>query len=392
MSVEALKFYPETERPEVNVASILRDNRSEWADEARTIWLATRDAKNLKLVAKCGDARVELPNPDTVIEMSVIGTGEPPKGPLENILVSPGINGAVVMGHYDGEQGIPLKGCGGLAAKENQLKNPAIVSNLDYFINNNISHPDPIVQSLITGTGMLEYTRKPILIAAQDHRTSEIVPIAAIHSWGENKGSITAQNVVLASLRPGGKYDPETFYENGIPSINDADVPEILRDFLYDGHEKVKRIKDKFPTHYEDSKIQDPVLIDFSTSSMPLPTRLPELGGRLASAFGVFVSRKRVSDDEVEIHPEELMISISQIELPITQSLNNHGQVGKSFARTNTILIDTENFSVSRRLAIQLVATCGAVRTWAAIEGHKIIISKTTDGVITRIEEFRPNI
>src|SRR3990167_4233430 len=371
-----------TERPKITVGSLFGDNRSEWAEEARTIWRATRAEGNLTLVAKCGDSRTVLPNPDTVIDLNIIATGEPPPRPLEYILQSPGVRKAVVMGHFDGETagvGKMPRGCGGLRAKEDQLKNPEIESNLDYYISNNIYHPDPIVQSLITGTGMLEYSDRPILVAAQNHRTGEIFPIAVIHSWG-NKGAIVAQKAVLTSLRHGGRYDPERFYENGMPVLDETDLTSEFIQFLSDSREKMKRLKDKFPDLYETSRVQDPLLIDFSTRSMPFATCFPETGERPGMAFGVFVS------------PEELITSTCQIEYPISQSLKNHGQKGKPFASTNTILIDTEDFTVSDILACKLIAESRVVKDWASIKGHKIIISATTDGVTTEIEEFKPNI
>lgn len=376
-----LRTIPRTERPKITVGSLFGDNRSEGAEEAITIWRTTRKECNLTLVAKCGDSRTVLPNPDTVIDLNIIAAGEPPPRPLEYILQSPGVRNAVVMGHFDGEtagKGKMPKGCGGLEAKENQLKNPEIVSNLDYYITNNIYHPDPIVQALITGTGMMEYSNKPILVTAQNHRTGEIFPIAVFHSWS-NKGAVVAQKVVLTSLRPGGRYDPERFYENGIPLLDETDLTSESIQFLNDSREKVIRLQDKFPDLYEISKVQDPLLIDFSTRRMPFATCFPETGGKPGTAFGVFVS-------------EELMTSICQIEYPISQSLKNHGQKGKPFASTNTILIDTEDFTVSYILARKLIAESRVVRDWASIEGHKIITSETTDGVITQIEEFKPNL
>lgn len=388
MSLEALRIYSETERPEVTVNSLLRDNRSEWADEARTIWQETDKAGNQTLVQDCGDSRNILPRPDTVVEIKCIATGRPDPEPQKKILQNPGIAKVVVMGHFDGETakiGKMPKGCAGGAAKESQLKgSQKLESNLDYYINNHLSHPDPIVQALITAKSMFACTDKPILAAAQDHRTGEIYPIGMYATYTDEErgpkydeaGLYARKSVILCMDK--GTYDPEKFYETGIPTLEDHKFPQF-RQYLEDGHENVRRLKDKFPNLYEASKVQDPLLIDYSPSLIPFAARFPELGEKPGRAFGIFAGY-------------EFITSSSQIEYPILQSLKNHGQIGKPFASTNTILIDSEDFSESHRLATKLVAESYVVREWVSIVGHKIIISRTTDGVIRDINPFKPNI
>lgn len=388
MSLEKLRFFSDTEKPYISVTSLLGDNHSGWADEARRIWHETKAAGNQTLVQDCGDSRNILPRPDTVAEIKCIATGKPDLEPQKKILQNPGIARVVVMGHFDGETAkikkMP-KGCGGLAAKEeDQLESLELVSNLDYYIRENISHPDPIVQALITAKSMFACTDKPILAAAQDHRTGKIYPIGMYATYTDERrgpkydeaGLYARKSVILCMDEK--TYDPEKFYETGIPALEDYKFPQF-RQYLEDGRENEERLKDKFPNLFETSKVQDPLLIAYSPSLIPFATLFPELGEEPGRAFGIFAGY-------------EFKTSSSQIEYPIIQSLRNHGQIGRPFASTNTILIDTEDFSESHRLATQLVAESSVVREWVSIVGHKIIISKTTDGIIRDIDPFNPNI
>jgi len=388
MLKESLRIFSETEKPVITVNFLLRDNLSEWADEARTIWHATEAAGNQTLVQDCGDSRTILPMPDTIVEIKCIATGKPDHEPQKNILESPGIARVVVMGHFDGETAkvkrMP-KGCSGLAAKEeDELKSQQLASNLDYYIRNNLSHPDPIVQALITAKSMFACTNKPILAAAQDHRSGEIYPIGlyATYTDGERgpdydeAGLFARKSVILCMDKK--TYDPKKFYATGIPTLTDDKFPQYSQ-FLSDGHENVKRLKIKYQNLYETSRVQDPLIIDYSSSLIPFSTRFPELGEKPGRVFGIFAGY-------------EFKTSSSQIEYPIMQSLKNHRKKGKPFASTNTILIDTENYTDSGELARQLLAESNVVREWAAITEHKLIISETSDGVIAQIEEFKPNI
>ena len=401
--VPGLKELPrdeKTNRLRIDAHSLLRDNLSDWANEARSIWLKTRDEKNLTLVEICGDSRTVLPNPDTSIAINYIAVGEAPPRPQRSLLESPGVGRAVVVGHFDGETARPRKmprGCGGLAAKENQTTSSELVSNLDYYIRSNINHPDPIIQALITARSMFAHTDKPILVAAQDHRTGKIYPIGVYVTYRDetrgpvfDQGALIARKSVLVCMDER-KYDPEVIYETGIPALENHEVPQFSQ-FLNDADETERRLNDKFPNLYERSKIQDPLLIDFSTSSMPFATCFPETGEEPGLVFEVFGPRERLENGKIAWKPEELIASLPQIDYPISESLVNHGKRNKPFASTNTIRIDTENLETSKELAQRLVAESSVVRQWISISGHKIIISQTSDRVLQGILPFRPNI
>lgn len=376
-------------KPKITIDSILTDNNSKEAEEARFIWFCAREESKQTIVKKCSDAREINPIPDTSIEVNFIGAGKTPLEPKRALLESPGVFGEAVMTHFDGE--IMPDGCGGLAAKDDQEKNDTPpVNDLGYYIKNNILHPDPVVQSVLSAMTISDYTEKPILATTQDHRTGKVYPVGVYYSW-KNEGDVIASKVVLKSIRKEW-YDPEEFYANGLPEMSqDRLIPHFI-EFLNAADEKQKRLNERFFDLYEASKVQDPPMIALSTSSMPLGTWLPDLGRTPGLVFKIFGPREKSDNGRVCINPEELKDSSSQIDYPISQSLQNHGQEGKPFARTNTILLDTEDIYLSLSLAYKLLRENENVRNWANIEGHQIIVSENEDGIIKNIEVFNPQI
>jgi len=368
--------------------SLYNDNHSEEANEARYIWSKAKSYGSLLIVQKCSDARVFLPSPDTSVAINYIAEGCLPPEPQQLLLASPGVAGEVILAHFDGETfqaGKMPEGCGGLKAKKDQIETQKMETYLDKYIEKHIIHPDPILQACFSALETVKYTEKPVFVAAQDHRTGETFPVAAFYSWGDEK-EIVAHKDILGSLF-GHRYDPASFYRNGIPQIGEDKLAKIFVNFLNEAQEKSRRINDKYPDFYIESSIQDPPLVVLSTNIIPFAACFPRTGAKPGTVFEVFVPRKRV-EASVSIKEDELEPSLYQIEYPIRQSLQNNGQDGKPFANTNTILIDTEHISLSRTLAYKLCDQIQSVKDWLNIKTHKILISETEKGILSEIKEF----
>ncbi|MBI2031966.1 MAG: hypothetical protein HYT08_05110 [Candidatus Levybacteria bacterium] len=376
-------------RTNITIEGLLQDNHSSAAKKRIRTWFETKDAGELDKLRICGDSRVIPPNPDKEIIVNYIAGGSTPE-PASGIVNNPGVKSAIIMTHFDGETATlkkPPKGCAGLAAKEVQIQNGKSNQKLDNYVEKHIWHPDPVVQAVISAEELACETEKPVLAATQDHRDGSIFPLAVMYPW--NKSVITVAPRRIKKMLHGRRYIPEELYEEGIPTI-DVDEGFKFYDFLEESKRRVLELKDAYPDLYEGSRVQNPSLIAWSTCVVSFQTRFPIIGDRPGTVFQVFVSRTKDDLDNLKISPEDLQSSLEQMEFPVKASLENHAQSRKSFASTNTILIDTEHFAHSVALALRFVRKERSIPRWLELPNHKILVSETTEGVITRIEEFKP--
>lgn len=371
------------ERVSITVDSLLEDNHSSIADERRNTWYETRAKGKLIKIRMCSDARGVLPEPDEEVVVHSIASG-PSAGLL---LESPGIESAVIMTHFDGDTVLPGKapeGCGGLKVKENHNLSGKNTGKIDSYVEKHIFHPDPIIQACISAEQVAGNTDKPVLAAAQDHRDGSIYPLAVYYTY--NDSIVRSVNRKISKMLLGHQYNPEVLYEDGIPVIF-PDEAFKFDDFLQQSRQRVRFLKERYPNLHEESKIQDPSLVVLSTCVIPFSTRFPMTGDKPGAVFEVFVPRTRMGSS-IRITPDDLQPSLEQMEYPVKASLDNHGQEGKPFAGTNTILIDTEQMAFSGALALSFVRQEQWIPKWLSLPNHKILVSETTEGVITRIREL----
>ena len=365
--------------------SLREANHSRYADKRRDHWYKTRSNKGLTKIRLCGDSRGILPEPDEEIVVKCIAGGD--TTPAESIIESPGIKDAVVMTHLDGDTvapGVPPEGCSGLAVKKNHARHGKSDSKIDNYADRHISHPDPIIQACMSAEEMAGTTEKPVLAAVQNHRDGTIYPLAVFSNFAGRRYT----HPKIAKMLKEHIYIPEDLYEEGLPTITEDEASQFA-DFMNQSRRRVITLKESYPNLYEESKIQNPPLIVLSTSLIPFPTRFPRMGDKPGTVFEVFVPRTRMGSS-IRITPDDLRPSLEQMEFPVKASLDNHGQEGKSFAGTNTILIDTEQMAFSGALALSFVRQEQWISKWLSLPNHKILVSETTEGVITGIRELTP--
>lgn len=382
---------PETPRPELKYSeyvlitpdSLLKDNQSSEANRRSDQWEQNRGNKDIWAIVACGDARNMIPRPDKTISIRSIATAG-----LKNydIFTSEGVKLTIVTSHIDGETILPGKrptGCGGLAAKESTLngimKNS--IQGIQYYINNNISHPDPIVQAFISARGIRDKSGKPSLAVIQDHRTGKVFPFAAFLTDCQ----LTARELDWMGNE---SYDELKIYAKGIPELPTARIPDIFTEFLEESQIQAIEMLRKYPLLKEMQKVQNPRMIVISTKLPSLRVRYPQIADTPGIAFKLHMEREKRHETGITITPEMLGDVLNQAEYPIRHSVENFGTDGP-FSRTDRVLIETSDIRESRRLA-QSLAEQHHTREWLALKDHKIIVIQNIRGVSNIIEEFIP--
>ncbi|MEK7186635.1 MAG: hypothetical protein AAB675_04750 [Patescibacteria group bacterium] len=378
------------ERFQITPEVLLEDNRSSVAAERIQTWKNAKKNHRLKMILACSDSRIILPDPNTEIVVNYIAAGRMPPNPKHLLLENLMSEAAVVIGHFDGDtinSGQMPRGCGGLALKESHRRDGKGSRKIDNFVDLRVYDPDPILQAVRSAMHIAGKTKKPVLAVAQDHRNGKIYPIASFEHDEDLVKQIFIRGSVLSSLS---EYNATELYEQGIPAIQLGQVPDNLQEFMALGAERMKSIRMAYPNNYVESEIQDPSLIFISTCLVPFQARFPITGDKPGRVFEVFAPRYKDDSGTLKFSLSDLQPSLEQAEFPIEQSINNHGQDGKSFASTNTILIDTDTMTLSQELASIFVNEHGEfIQNWLRLPGHKIFVSRTTDGILEEIEEFK---
>lgn len=358
--------------------SLREDNRKN-SEKGILKFLENKAKGLLRLVEACGDSRGLIPEPERTVTKRSIATAGSKEA---RIAQSSGIGQGIVLGHGDGatiEIGKRLRGCGGLGAKEDLIQiTEEVVRGIDYYIRRRIRHPDVVVQSLISAEEIAAQSGKPVLATVQDHRTATIYPIAAFLDGGVIQiKKIRNSDLII--------YNEAGIYKDGIPVLDDAQVPDQFRDFMEASRAQVKDLLIRFPNIRDLQRVQNPRMVVLSTELMSMRLRYPQTADVPGILFKLHVPREKIGTG-VSIKPELLEESLEQAQYPLEHAVKNFG-TDNSFSKTNRVLIETEDFNVSVQLA-QSLSEREWMQKWLALPDHKIIVAQSQEGITNNIDWF----
>lgn len=362
--------------------SLYTDNRSEKVIELSAKWEENRDKGKLWAIVACGDARVLMPKPENIISIRSIATcGKKEK----KIFESQGVKFAVVMSHIDGEtivNGKKPSGCGGAAAKEQSMNGhkEKTIEGIQYYIDNNIEHPDPIIQGAINTETIAKQTGKPTLAVIQDHKTGRLYPFAASFDGYD----IVSSNINWINLFKG--YNESEIYAQGIPTLPEAVIPDMFKEFLDAGKENMIDMLRNYPSLKEMQKVQNPKAIWISSKITSVRISYPKTGSVPGSIFKLHMPREKTGG-KIEITPTMQKEVINQAQYPIEYATAHFKKPNESFSKTDRLIIETSDINVSKKLATELVKKPW-MQEWIALPDHKILIIQNQEGISNIIDEF----
>ncbi|MBI4089468.1 MAG: hypothetical protein HY424_02035 [Candidatus Levybacteria bacterium] len=362
------------------------DNNSEEAKELSSAWKENHNRGSLWGIVTCGDARIITPCPDNIISVRSIATAGTKD---KEIFGSEHVQFTVVMSHVDGDtikKGEKPKGCGGLGAKEEALNgnHENRVEGIQYYIDKNIEHPDPVIQALITAREIRNSTRKPALAVIQNHRTGKIFPFAVfLHGY-----QTVASELDILNLEK--EYDPSKIYANEIPTLPTDAIPDIFSGFLETNVLQVDELLRKYPNLTEIQRVQNPEMVVVSSKLPSVRVRYPKTTNYPGRIFKLFLSReKEKTTRKIDITPVAQNEIMNQIQYPLGYAVKNYGQPNQPFSRTKRVLIETSDIGVSKKLATEL-AEKEWMKEWLVLPDHRIIVAQNIEGVSNIIDYFDP--
>lgn len=363
--------------------ALYADNQSIEARELSAKWEEHRNKGNLWAVVACGDARVMIPKPGRIISIRSIFEGGKKEG---QIFVSPGVEFVPVISHIDGEtivHGKRPSGCGGSAEKEKAINGSSEkpIEGIRYYVENNIQHPDPIIQAALSARDITRATGKPSIAIVQDHLTTKAYPFATFFPKG-HRNSISS-DLDWVSLVEG--YNEKEIYANGLPELDSKDLPEFV-EFLDACEEQTRDILSAYPNLKEMQKVQNPRMVIISSKLPSVRTRYPRTTRVPGSIFKLHMPREK-NGSKIEITGAMQREIIYQAQYPLGHSVEHNGKPGEPFSKTDRVLIETSDINASRNLAAEL-AKRPWMKEWLELPDHHIIVIQNVVGISNLIEQF----
>lgn len=376
-----------TKTPEnivISPENLFADNQSEKAKKLSLAWEENRRQGNLWGIVTCGDARIMTPCPERLISVRSIATA----GTKEvKIFSNKGLKIVVVMSHVDGdtiETGKRPKGCGGLGAKEEALNgnHEKPIAGIQYYIDEKIEHPDPVIQAFISAREIRNTTGKPSLAVIQNHRTGKVYPFAVFFKDYQT----VSKNLDGIDLK---EYSPAKIYAEGLPILPDEAIPDMFKEFLDANTQQVNEILRKYPNLKDMQKVQNPRLVVISSKLPSIRIRYPETTDVPGLVFKLFLSREKEGPGKISISANALRETIGQAQYPLEHAAHNFGQPDKPFSRTDRVLVETSDINVSRNLAVEL-AEKPWMKEWLELPDHRLLVAQNIEGISNIIEYFVP--
>ena len=367
---------------------LLVENISHKAQMRKERWNEAREAGELILQKRCGDARTSLTKATQSVDIRSIACGGP-DAPYNNLINHQGVKMAVKLTHFDAEEFIlgevPLT-CGGLDARHQGLSGE---QGIGCYIENDVDHFDPTVQACLIAAEAAEHTDKIVAAGMQDHITGEIIPVAVFADRGRKSACAIPPRKLYESLYYPHRDKSREIYQNGLPHLSDNEIPDEMLEFLFQNRSQVEEMKEMYPDLSEIKKVQNPGLILISTDIRPAVVRYPSLEAP-GSFFELRVPRQKMNGN-IQIDVNELERVLNQAEYPITHATHNFGKDGKSFAHTRQLLIETRNMNKSRHLAEAIVQKPW-MQEWLKIDGIQVLTAQTVSGELQDVDYFNPNL
>lgn len=372
------------DEPMITPKALYEDNHSEQAGRLRQEREKARRKGDLTAYFSCGDARIFTPKPESSMSIRSIAAGGS-KIPYERLVNNRGVARIVVLDHHDGDTvkpGQKPNGCGGLAAKEQvNGDKPGQKDGILEYIEHEVKHPDVIIQALLTAEEIARITDKPVMAATQDHLTEIIYPIAVFLEKGNHK--LTA--IRLGDIA-GDQYNPTRLYADGIPVLPDYLIPPNFLELLEANRKEVAYLEKHYPNLRKKQKVQNPKMVVITTAIMSMRVRYPTISQEPGSLFKLNVPRKK-EGTHTSISHADLTRTLNQAQYPIQHSVKNHDDPTKPFSATNTVLIETGDMDLSRKLAGEAVEKPW-MKDWLSLPDHQIIVARTQAGITSEIEQF----
>lgn len=350
--------------------AFIEDNASPLAQNNRDIWIQRRRNGKLKGKKKCADARMVTVEDVTV--RSIAGADETSPG----IIADPDVEAWGFYSHF----GEGLKGCGGLGARESLIQPP--LTDFDRYIAR-IAHHDFLIQSLLSAEEIAEISGKPVLAAAQDHLDLTIYPLGFFYT---SRGRVRYESPIKIKDIADGQYNPEKLYANGIPTIPESELPDVLLEMLDNDQRKTQEIRNKYTTLRDMQRVQKPRIIFVTTDIRPLSVKYPNLSGIPGSIFKVHLARTKI-DGVYELDSKLIRSGVAQIEYPFGHAVEHNGHEEESFSTVDTMVVETGDLGSGEKLWDAAEAQ-SPIREWTRIGNKKVILLQSAGG-ITHTDAFK---
>lgn len=362
MPKQEQEYCPSENEQPITIADLLADNKSSEAAKRRAAYQNNYlQGKNIG-IEHCADARVITPSPEFTDACDTIAAAGNKAIPEDG---DPLIHSLMTMGHFDGETvrpGVQPSGCGGLLAKEEQLRElrNGALGGVAAFVEDRLYHPDVMVQTMISAAQRAErQPNKQVLAAMQDHLNGKIYPLALFR--GRAMLSAVPTQLLLA-----GSYNPGEIYRSGIPFLASEDLPEQFRQYLALHAANMEQMNMRLPHLRERQKVQKPSVLKISTGRRPLAVNFPTIGDTPNQVFRLRLAAMTNGQVPKEAQREVLQ----EAEYPLTH-----------FDTIQTILINTDSMDESHKFAQALLAQPW-INPWRQHETNNLYIARTQEGIL----------
>lgn len=399
-------FHPIDSEP-LTAAGLVTENHSETANNNRQRNQEAVQLGNIDLTLPCDDSRLIIPNLIESLIFAAISAG----GNREDFkqLINHKLRSIVNLAHYGltREQSIlpisKLKGCGGLSVKE--MLELGLIENIPEgsaisFVNEDVDHSDPLVQTALASAKVAELneTGIPVAAAAQNHINGEI---GILGVFLRRKGKIVPffNPRLDPKLFEPENYDPEKIYENGIPFLDIDDLPsdcEPIYNYVMEQRAKMERMRNWYPNIEETQKVQNRVKAVLWTSSpRPPQLRFPNKFREPGSLF--LVSQTRVKDvvfegdyaaQRVHVPREAARKGLSQVHYPLGEAITHESKPDEAFHGMNTLIIERSDIETAIRDQGEFLLKPWA-QEWMHLPGSQVITLATRGGIVREYGEYK---
>lgn len=373
---------------EITIESLMADNLSDAARQARGNWRQIRDSEGLIASLKCADAR-KISHAGDVMEIRSVATvGD--RTPYGKLFGNPKVRAVVVGSHYAMSEEASLseeitipEGCGGLAAARDLLNGDVRSpdNGVHGYISRHVKHHDVIRCACDVAAAISEQISDPnklVMAVVQNHLNGLTLPVGVYSHRGQS--SILAVPQRLLQQEP---YDPEAIYKNGIPILDGSDIPEVFVKYLGNTQTYAQKLRAEIPDLMIRQTVQNPPAVVISTEVKPIGIRYPQTFGLPNTAFQLTAPRDIIPETRL-VHFQDTLL---QAEYPLNLSVIHH-EVGGSFSDTGTVIIETGSMRFSVILARALLSGHEIAQEWINLPGRQIITIETKAGEIQTARVF----
>jgi hypothetical protein len=377
--------------------SLIEDNKSPYVEKYLERWQDNFYEQNFFAVVSCSDPRLMVPR-DGIIDIRSIGAAALPE--LYDSVLNENFNpqAIIVVVHHDGQTvkngQMPL-GCGGLGVKamqehheeEHEHERQGYSAG---YVDKFIIHSDPFIHGMYTGHEIAERSRRPTLVATEDHRTGILYPLTSFIPYG--KRDMIVRSAIPMRYGFEGRYNPEEIYHTGLPHLEAEQVPNEFNVFIRRHNIFLEKVKEMNPNMYENQKIINPLVVALTTEIRSIRARFPTLfGTNPNTVFAVTVPRNtHESRESYDLDVEGMKRAFDQTHYAFARAIQHKGDPERSFSRLynqGTLLIEGDNLEQLNEVA-DYALELPYIRDWSNVEGNKIILMETNKGRLLKARQL----